>query len=74
MDAKGSTPSRFGTREAFRSFLEGYGSILDFFLESPFPNRHPVISDAESLQGDWERVGRDLIVATNKFNKSYGKN
>lgn len=48
--------------ELIRALIAGARTMTLF----PAPIRLPQVSDAQSLRGDWQRVGGDLRTAMNK--------
>lgn len=64
-----------------KSFLRGYGSILNIFPSEPAPKisvkfhfrTHNEKTDVEALRKDWEAIGKDIWSAIDEYNSSPGK-
>ena len=64
---------RMSIKKSGASFLEGYGSILNIGGSVHVMSGYSAESDGDRLRGDWERIGKDMCVAINKFEYLYGK-
>lgn len=69
---RGKRKTLFTVKKATRSFLEGFGSVLDISGGSHVTDPYFLSSDTDRLRGDWERIGKDLRAAMNNYDNLYG--